>query len=147
MISNETKKAYSEVTCFLNLLNENDKAKIPIDLIEFFQKSMDKSYFMKINPYLDIKDQNLMQETLAIIAMLNLKYWCDDEYEKRELIRKYKENDKKYDSATDDIRVADVVFTKKNEPSNKKLLTDVVEITPYKKDNFFHKLIKRIFKT
>ena len=199
MISNETRKAYSEVILFLNLLNENDKAKIPIDLMEFFEKNMDKSYFKEINPEIDIKDQNLMEETLAIIAynepitriqvdairgvssssiirklvakgfvkesgrsnmpgrpilyetttiiaMLNLKYWCDDEYEKIELIKKYKENDKKYDSATDDIRVADVIFTKKKEPLNKKHSTDVVEITPYKKDNFFHKLIKSIFK-
>lgn len=146
MISNETRKAYSEVILFLNLLNENDKAKIPIDLMEFFEKNMDKSYFKEINPEIDIKDQNLMEETLAIIAMLNLKYWCDDEYEKIELIKKYKENNKKYDSVMDDIRVADVIFTKKKEPLNKKHSTDVVEITPYKKDNFFHKLIKSIFK-
>lgn len=146
MISNETKKAYSEVTAFLNLLNESDKAKIPTNLREFFEKNMDKSYIKQINPDIDIKDQNLMEETLAIIAMLNLKYWCDDEYKKRQLITKYKENDKKYESVIDNIRVADVVFAKKIEETNKKASNEVVEITPYKKENFFLRLIKKIFK-
>lgn len=146
MISNENKKAYSEVTSFLKLLNESDKEKIPTDLREFFENNMDKSYIKEINPDIDIKDQNLMEETLAIIAMLNLKYWCDDEYKKRELITKYKENDKKYEIVVDNIRVADVVFSKKNEETNKKASNEVVEITPYKKENFFLRLIKKIFK-
>ena len=43
-----------------------------------------------------IKDQNLKEETLAIIALLNLQYWCKDEREKKRLQIIYAQNEKEY---------------------------------------------------
>lgn len=37
-----------------------------------------------------------MEETLALIAMLNLQYWCKDENEKERLKSVYAENERKY---------------------------------------------------
>ena len=37
-----------------------------------------------------------MEETLALIAMLNLQYWCKDENEKERLKSIYAENERKY---------------------------------------------------
>ncbi len=43
------------------------------------------NYSKEIKPNQPIKDQNLKEETLALIAMLNLQYWCEDEKEKQRL--------------------------------------------------------------
>ena len=37
-----------------------------------------------------------MEETLTLIAMLNLQYWCKDENEKERLKSVYAENKRKY---------------------------------------------------
>ena len=37
-----------------------------------------------------------MEETLAIIAMLNLKYWCEDKNERERLKQIYRNNEKEY---------------------------------------------------
>ena len=43
-----------------------------------------------------ISEQNLREETLGIIALLNLKYWCDEEEEKERLRKRYARNEKIY---------------------------------------------------
>ncbi len=43
-----------------------------------------------------IEEQNLQEETWNLIAMVYLKYLCEDEKEKKELEQIYDENEKKY---------------------------------------------------
>ncbi len=91
-----TRQAYSEVDEFLSLLSENLRNEIPRKLRDFFKEEKDNSYVKNIDKNIPIKEQNLKEETLAIIAMLNLQYWCKDEEEKNRLQRIYNENEKKY---------------------------------------------------
>ena len=81
-VSINTRQAYSEIDEFLSLLTEEQINKIPLKLREFFKEEKDKEYKKQIDSEIPIKDQNLKSETLAIIAMLNLQYWCEDEQEK-----------------------------------------------------------------
>jgi hypothetical protein len=90
------KKAYSEVDTFIELLNDENKKKVPKELIDFFKKEKDPNYKKVIDPNKPIKEQNLSQEALSIIAYLNLTYWCEDENEKNELIEIYNQNEKRY---------------------------------------------------
>lgn len=94
-VSKHTREAYSEIDEFLSLLTEEQIKKIPLKLREFFEEEKDKEYNKKIDSEIPIKDQNLKSETLAIIAMLNLQYWCEDEQEK-ERLKKYMHKMKKY---------------------------------------------------
>ena len=91
-IDNE-KIAYAEIDNFIELLSENDKNKIPQKLRDFFKQEKDQNYSKKINPKIDIAKQNLQKETLSIIALLNLKYLCDDKDELDRLKKIYKSNE------------------------------------------------------
>lgn len=95
-ISIATRQAYTEIDNFIELLDEYNKNKIPQKLREYFKKEKDGEYIKNINPNQPIKEQNLKEETLALIAMLNLQYWCEDENEKQRLKEIYAENERKY---------------------------------------------------
>lgn len=93
-ISESTRKAYTEVDNFIELLDEYHKNKIPKKLREFFKNEKEKKYIKNIYRNIPIKEQNLLQETLSLIAFLNLQYWCDDEEERKRLRKIYTENEK-----------------------------------------------------
>ena len=82
MLSNNRRQAYTEIVNFIELLDEYNRNKIPKKLMEFFKVEKDNNYTKVIDPNVPIKEQNLKKETLALIAMLNLQYWCEDEKEK-----------------------------------------------------------------
>ena len=95
-LSINTRQAYSEIDELLELITEEEKKQIPKKLRDYFKEEKDKSYHKNINSDIPIKEQNLKEETLAIIALLNLQYWCKDENEKEKLKTIYAENEKKY---------------------------------------------------
>lgn len=95
-ISNVTRRAYSEVDEFLGFLTEDKRNKIPEEISELFKEEKDKEYLKNITADVDIEKQELMEETLAIIAMLNLKYWCEDKNERERLKQIYRNNEKEY---------------------------------------------------
>lgn len=143
-ISLNTRKAYSEIDEFLSLLNEEQRNKIPQKLREFFSEEKDKQYTKGISVDKDIKSQNLMEETLAIIALLNLQYWCEDEAERQRLKDVYAKNEKLWQDAfqikfdSNEIFKKNVVVTKQPEETN----TQMVEY----KETVINKLIKKIKK-
>ena len=92
VVSINTRQAYSEIDEFLGLLTEEQRNEIPKKLREFFKEKKDKEYVKNIDTSIPIKDQNLKEETLAIIALLNLQYWCKDETEKKRLQTIYAQN-------------------------------------------------------
>ena len=88
MIKESTRQAYSEVDEFIEMLDEENKNKI------LFKEEKDKSYKKEIKLDIDIENQDLKKETLAIIAFLNLEYLCSPK-EKEELMNVYKQNENK----------------------------------------------------
>ena len=95
-VSINTRQAYSEIHEFLGLLSVEQRNKVPQKLRDLFFQERDESYLKNINPRIPIKEQNLKEETLAIIALLNLQYWCEDEEEKERLQKVYSNNEKLY---------------------------------------------------
>ena len=77
-VSINTRQAYSEVDEFLGLISNEHRNKIPKKLREFFREEKDTNYIKGINPNVPIKNQKLKEETLGIIALLNLQYWYGD---------------------------------------------------------------------
>lgn len=93
-VSISTRQAYSEVDEFLGLISDENRNKIPQKLREFYKEEKDTTYIKGINPNVPIKNQELKEETLAIIAYLNLQYWCEDKNEKARLREIYAKNQK-----------------------------------------------------
>lgn len=97
MISVDTRQAYTEIDNFIELLDDYNKNKVPKKLREFFKEEKDNNYTKVIDVNISIKEQNLKEETLALIALLNLQYWCEDEEEKKRLKTIYAKNQKEYE--------------------------------------------------
>ena len=131
IIADNIRKAYSEVDEFLSLLNEEQINKVPKQLRELFKEEKDHNYRKGIDIDKPIKDQSLMEETLAIIALLNLEFWCEDENEKERLRKIYAKNEKTYEEVFQISFDADKIFNKKVQEKvieNK----EINEVIPYK---------------
>lgn len=87
------KKAYAEVNQILNTIEVELANKIPEELRKFFAKEGDKYHVLGVD--YSLEEDKLLDETLAIIAFLNLKYWVNDPEERVRLLKIYKENEEK----------------------------------------------------
>ena len=85
VITLEDIEAYAEVDYIINHMNEKYINKVPEKIRNFFSTYKAPNYDIKINPYVPLQKQGLKRYTLEIIALLHLKYWCEDEKRKQEL--------------------------------------------------------------
>lgn len=151
-ISLSTRQAYSEVEVFLSLLEDEQINKVPKQLIKLFQEEKDYNYKKIIDPSKPIKDQDLKEETLAIISLLNLEYWCDDEQEKERLRKTYYNNQKAYEEVFQITFDPDKIF-KKDYKTNEMQDNDNTEnigtnLITFQRETIVRKIIriiKRIF--
>jgi len=93
----ERREAYVEVIEILKHMDKEYTAKIPLELREFFERNASKEYKFNIDSKIPLEEYKLKDNTINILAMLNLNYWCESEQHKQELLKKYKENDLKYE--------------------------------------------------
>lgn len=148
-VSISTRQAYTELDNFIELLDEYNKNKIPKKLREYFKKEKDVNYTKNINPNQPIQEQNLKEETLALIAMLNLQYWCEDENEKERLKKIYTQNENKYQEKLREKYNPDNLFKNKQKESTNNDVVNETAIVEYKNSSLLVKiknLIKKIFK-
>lgn len=85
VITLEDIQAYAEVDYIINHMNEKYREKVPLKMRTFFHDLRDPNHEININPYVPLQKQGLQRFTLEIIALLHLKYWCEDEERKKEL--------------------------------------------------------------
>ena len=86
-------KDYTEVLEIINCFPEEEYEKIPKERIEFFEKNKDSDYNFKIDPNIDLSNQNISQNANAIIVSLFLDYFATDE--QKEVLQKMLENNQK----------------------------------------------------
>ena len=94
-MSDKINKAYSEVYEILQLLDDEFISKLPKKFIEFIEKEKDNEYITNINPQIPLEEQNLLADTVNILAMLKLDYWSTED-EKQELLSILNQNEKEY---------------------------------------------------
>lgn len=93
MIMKSENIVYNEVLCVLNQMDEEEVSKVPKEVIEKFRKNSNDEYIAKYDGSKSLNEQGYQIQTLEILAMLNLNYWCDNDKEKASLINKYKQNE------------------------------------------------------
>ena len=144
-IMTKTRQAYSEIDEFLGLLSEEQRNEITKKLRDFFKEEKDQEYFKNIDKDIPIKDQNLKEETLAIIALLNLQYWCKDEEEKKRLQEIYAQNEKEYQDMLYEKYNPNDIFKKKEGTTieNNNEIKEKMQMVEYK-DSVFKRIINKI---
>ena len=144
-MENSLSKAYAEVLLILSYMEQKYADMIPKKLLELFNEERDKNHQPNINPNISLAEQNLQRKTLALLAMLNLNYWCKDEKEKEEMLKIYSENDKKIETEMREIYNPDNLFNKKEkEEQNNEIKQENTEIIEYKEQKIFKKILNKI---
>ena len=131
------KKAFSEVDMILDLIDSEMKNKVSANFIKFIKEEKDNNYKTNINPELPLEEQNILPETIDILALLKLNYWCNEE-EKKELLKVLNKNEQQFQKEAKEKYDIDKLF-KTNKTKEIINLPEKVE-----SENFIKKLIKFI---
>lgn len=86
--------AYSEIFEILNLMEDEDKKRVPQEVRDFFEEQRMKEYKTKIRIDIPLTEQNLRRETVVLLTILVINYWCDSEEEKQSFIDELEKNEK-----------------------------------------------------
>lgn len=93
-MNNSYAKAYTEVLEIISYFSEEEYNKIPKEKIEFYEEHRDRDYNFKINPNIDLAEQNISHNTNAILVSLFRDYFATDK-QKEILNRLLQQNQEK----------------------------------------------------
>lgn len=132
-MSAEIKKAYSEIYEILQLLGSEFVDKIPNEFIEFIDKEKDNDYYPNIKKDIPLEEQNLFEDTINILAMLKLDYWCENESEKEELRNILIENERIYQEDLREKCNPDNIFKRKEIENSNNLPIEIEKVNLWKR--------------
>lgn len=95
-IKPERAYAYAELLEVLSYMDEGYTNKIPKKLMALFKENALSTYEKHIDINKSLEEQNISRKTTALIAVLTVQYWCEDENQKQELLNIFNENERKY---------------------------------------------------
>lgn len=121
----------------LNLIDSEMKNKVSADFIKFIKEEKDNEYKPNIKQDIPLEEQNILPETIDILALLKLNYWCNEE-EKKELLELLNKNEQKFQKEAKEKYDIDKLF-KTNKTKEIINLPERVE-----SEKFVNKLIKFI---
>lgn len=137
--------AYAEVDEILNLLEDEYANKIPEKVRNFFKEEKMQDYQPEINVEIPLTEQNLKRETMVILAILNLNYWCESEGEKEEFRKELAENEKERKELEEKYNPDNLFKNKKyNNIENTEETTENVSLVEYKKPSLLKKILEKI---
>jgi len=144
-ITKDRKEAYVEVLEVLRHMELKYIKKVPEKLRKFLKNNSSKDYIFHLDESKPLKEQNLKKETLSLLAMINLNYWCESEEEKKDLKKKYYKNEEKYQEELRKKYNPDDIFKRKSKPLEPKSCNfeDELIMVEYKQ-SFFKKILNRI---
>lgn len=139
--------AYAEIHKILSLLEDEYVKKIPEKVRNFFEEERIKDYEPDIKVDIPLTEQNLKRETMVLLAILNLNYWCDSEEEKQNFLNELAENEK-------EKKELEIKYSPDNLFNNRKTTVADTEntneenlsLTIYKKQGLFKRILERITK-
>ena len=129
-------------------LDEEYKERVPDKVKKFFEEERLKNYKPEINADTPLTEQNLKRETIVLLAILNLNYWCDTPEEKQEILDELAKNEKEKKDIIEKYKPNKLCKNKQQKINDETLQTGH-ELVVYKETNFITKLlnkIKRLFK-
>ena len=118
VITKEDLIAYAEVDYVINHMNEKYVAMLPQNLLTFFSTMKDPDYQVYIDPHKPLQNQGLQKYALEIIALLHIKYWCQNKERKEELLEKMRKNQEKFEMQLREKFSTDKLFENSQKVSN-----------------------------
>lgn len=144
MISVAYSEAAVEVLDILEHTKKEDVNKIPKKFIEFLENNKSKTYISNLDHTKTIKEMNLKPKTQALLGLIYLKYWANEE-EKIEFRKKAQANEFNYQKELNEKYNPNNLFKNKNAVNIEKnetiQQTSLVEI---KKETIMQKIISKI---
>lgn len=141
-LDTEIKKAYSEVYEILKMVDKEYFDRIPKKFVEFLEREKDNNYIPNINENIPLEEQKLLNDTINILAMIKLDYWCSSEEERSELLKLLNENEKKHRENINEKYNPENIFEKTTNRENK----DLVEVKEKKWCKKFWDMFRNILK-
>ena len=138
-------KAYTEVLEIINHFSEDEYKKIPKEKIDFYEKHKDRKYDFKINPNIDLAEQNISRKANAILVSLFRDYFATAK-QKEILKNLLQQNQEKLEKEKYLKYNPDNIFNKSN--SNINDSKDIVALVEIKNEVWYRKILnffKRIF--
>lgn len=144
-MNNSYAKAYTEVLEIINHFSEDEYKKIPKEKIDFYEKHKDRKYDFKINPNIDLAEQNISRKANAILVSLFRDYFATAK-QKEILKNLLQQNQEKLEKEKYLKYNPDNIFNKSN--SNINDSKDKVALVEIKNEVWYRKILnffKRIF--
>ncbi|MDO4382486.1 MAG: hypothetical protein Q4C39_05470 [Clostridia bacterium] len=91
-----TQEMYSEVYSILNLLGNSYITKLPKSLFKMIEEEKSSTYNPQYSEDQSLSEQNIKRESLSMIALFHLNYWCNSDEEKEQLKQLFKNNKEKH---------------------------------------------------
>ena len=111
MIKNKTDSQiiYSELYAILNVMDSKDVNKIPKKFMEKIKQERSNTYSPQYDNALPLNKQEIRKETLAILALLYINYWCKDENEKKEYLKLIEESMKQVEEKSTEKKETETI--------------------------------------
>ena len=141
------RNAYSEVLEVLKNMAKDEVDKVPKEMIEMFEECSNKEHKFKYDFSKRMDEQDFLEDTKLILAILYRDYWATPE-KRKELLTKDKYNREKVEIEKRIKYSPDTIFEKRKNKDIDIKENESMEMIE-KKESFFSKLfnkIKNIFK-
>ena len=141
-------KAYKEVVEILKYVPQESVNKIPKSVIDTFKAKMNKNYDFKVDINKNFEEQELLEETNAILANIFRDYWATP-YQKEKIEEKERYDRNKMEEEKRAIYNTVDLFKNRNIVNNKNEIKENINANlpmEIKKEKFYEKLIKFIKK-
>lgn len=140
----ESQLAYAEVDAIINMLETEAVEKIPLKVREFFKNEKDKKYIPKFSEnFFDIDNIELMRETICLLTILDINYWCETEEEKQLILNKLEDNDRIKEEELRERYNPDNIFKNK---VNENINSESVALIEYKERSIIKRVFDKIFR-
>ena len=132
-------KAYKEILEILKYVPEESIKKIPQEMRDMFEKEQLKTYDFQIDTSKTFEEQELLEETKAILANIFRDYWATPYQKERIEIKEKYDRQQSEEQKRKRYNPNDLFKNKNNRnPDLEKLSNLPIEV---KKESFFKKII------
>ena len=138
-----TQEMYSEVYSILNLLGNSYIAKLPKSLFKMIEEEKSSTYNPQYREDRSLNEQNIKRESLSMIALFHLNYWCNSDEEKEQLKQLFKSNEEKHQAEIREKYNPDNLFKNRSLQQEESTITNEVAIVEYK-EPLFKRIINKI---